>query len=210
MLHVVQVIGSANSLRPESLVGQLVTWVDLDWRIDQFPGHPIDYAKVNTADALLLDLTDIPDWNASALEIVKNISSELSVVVISDHCAKCETLAKFSQGAVGIVGHDSSVEAIHARVENAVYRTLAVRQRQSQSDTVNSRLRSISADELAVLKLIVKGIPSKSIATALNVSARTVDRRRKTLLEKLQANSSEQLAYFVGQVSHLWNDLALT
>jgi two-component system response regulator DctR len=68
--------------------------------------------------------------------------------------------------------------------------TQAEEQRQSQ---LRDRLEQLSPTERDVLELTVAGLPDKAIAARLNVSLRTVQLRRASLMKKLGVESRIEL-----------------
>ncbi|MEZ6063218.1 MAG: LuxR C-terminal-related transcriptional regulator [Planctomycetaceae bacterium] len=56
-----------------------------------------------------------------------------------------------------------------------------------------SRLEQLSAREFDVLRLVVAGLPNKSIAYELRISAKTVEKHRSRLSKKLGAGSLPDL-----------------
>ena len=52
-----------------------------------------------------------------------------------------------------------------------------------------------------MLDHLIQGMPNRAIAKALNVSERTLERRRASLLSKLNARSAAEAAHMVGLVS---------
>jgi len=59
---------------------------------------------------------------------------------------------------------------------------------------VRARLASLTEDEQQVLEMIVDGHPNKAVATDLDISMRTVDRRRRVVFEKMQVQTPPELA----------------
>ncbi|NQV27607.1 MAG: response regulator [Rhodopirellula sp.] len=62
-------------------------------------------------------------------------------------------------------------------------------------------LEQLSNSEKVVLDHLIQGMPNRAIAKALNVSERTLERRRASLLSKLNARSAAEAAHMVGLVS---------
>lgn len=55
----------------------------------------------------------------------------------------------------------------------------------------------LTARELQVMKLVIKGLPSKSIAAQLGISQRTVDAHRGSMYSKLNVRGAMELAHLV-------------
>jgi FixJ family two-component response regulator len=71
------------------------------------------------------------------------------------------------------------------------------RQQRSQH-SVQQRLASLTDEEGLVLSHMLGGKPNKSVAYALKISMRTLDRRRQAVLRKMGANSVPDLAIMLG------------
>ncbi len=98
---------------------------------------------------------------------------------------------------------DNIFEAIKVHAE-----LLAKKDRTAQA---LSNIAALTRRELEVLKLLRVGKSSKSIASELQISVRTVEGHRAKIMSKMQANSLAQLIEFTQQVldaSHQ-NDLSL-
>lgn len=59
---------------------------------------------------------------------------------------------------------------------------------------LNQRL---TARELQVMKLVIQGLPSKSIAAKLGISQRTVDAHRGSMYSKLNVRGAMELSHLV-------------
>lgn len=59
-------------------------------------------------------------------------------------------------------------------------------------------IEQLSDSEKVVLDYLIQGSPNREIAVALGVSERTLERRRASLLDKLNARSAAEAAHMVG------------
>ena len=62
---------------------------------------------------------------------------------------------------------------------------------------------SLTDDEEQVLEMIIDGRPNKAVATDLDISMRTVDRRRRTVFEKMQVRTPTELARLLTLVEQI-------
>ncbi len=67
-----------------------------------------------------------------------------------------------------------------------------------QQPPLNVGLDQLSDSERVVLDYLVQGSPNRAIASALDVSERTLERRRASILAKLNARSAAEAAHMVG------------
>jgi FixJ family two-component response regulator len=89
-------------------------------------------------------------------------------------------------------------EAIQAGLErNQLHRRAA-----SVRNQIQSRLATLSSQELLVLDMILAGKPNKTIAHQLELSVRSVDFRRASILRKMQARTLVELAQLLTLVNH--------
>lgn len=71
----------------------------------------------------------------------------------------------------------------------------------SREIPVQKGLERLTESERTVLDYLIQGIPNREIAGTLGVSERTLERRRASLLAKLNARSAAEAAHMVGLVS---------
>jgi FixJ family two-component response regulator len=90
----------------------------------------------------------------------------------------------------------------HAELLHAVERGLAAsRERWEQkhdAESVRERLSTLTDNERSVMECMLAGQPNKAIAHRLDLSMRTVDRRRQAVLEKMGARTVPELALLLG------------
>jgi two-component system response regulator FixJ len=124
-------------------------------------------------------------------------SLEVAVVVLTGHADVPTTVLLMQRGAATVlqkpVENDQLIDAILRATENADER----RQRAEERWTAVNRFGRLDADEQAVMQKMVSGVPNKAIACDLLLSTRTLDRRRRTVLETMQVNSVAELAALV-------------
>ncbi len=67
-----------------------------------------------------------------------------------------------------------------------------------QQRPLKAGLDQLSDSEKVVLDYLIQGMPNRAIANAVGVSERTLERRRASLLAKLNARSAAEAAHMVG------------
>lgn len=107
------------------------------------------------------------------------------------------TVQVMQQGAVTLFEkpyHEGElIDAIH----EAIRRGRQQFQQLQWRNDIATRLNRLSVGEVQVMNLMLEGKPNKSIAVTLDVSMRTVDRRRRSVLGKMQTNSVPELAQLI-------------
>ncbi len=157
-------------------------------------------------DVVVMDIT-MPDLNG--IEATRQITSgypKVKVVALSVHSDKRFVLGMLQAGAAGYLLKDCAFEeladAIRAVVESHTYLSPEisdivikdyVRQSSSPERVVSS---SLTAREREVLQLMAEGSATKTIASTLNVSVKTVETHRQHIMNKLNTRSVAELTKY--------------
>ncbi|MGD9634650.1 MAG: response regulator transcription factor [Pirellulales bacterium] len=146
-------------------------------------------------------ITDLQMPEISGVELQQRLvadQSPLSVVVVTGVADVPTTVSLMERGAVTLLekpyNHDDLVRAVERGLALSRERWL---QRQNQS-SVLERLASLSDDERRVMDCMLTGQPNKAVAHRLELSMRTVDRRRQAVLEKMGVRTAPELALLLG------------
>ncbi len=89
-------------------------------------------------------------------------------------------------------GPGGAVKGVHTLIIDITERKIVEASRARRRD-FSERLVHLTSDEIAVYELLVQGESNKSIALRLDIGLRTVERRRQSILKKLQVGSISQL-----------------
>lgn len=151
-------------------------------------------------DVLVTDLAMPGFTGLHAAEQVRVLGLPTAVVAVSLHCDAAHVRQALLAGARGFVPKDASVDELVQAVRvvarggtflspslsgEVLLRIMGVSGRESAGDPG----QALTPRERQVLQLIAGGHTSKSIARALGVSVKTVERHRANLMAKLGAHS---------------------
>ena len=98
------------------------------------------------------------------------------------------------RGAFDFCEKPVSDNALVDRVEQALARSAQVLQVQIQRELVGRMLAGLTERELAVMRLMLDGLPNKLIADQLQISVRTVEVHRARVFDKMRVKSAVELA----------------
>ena len=162
-------------------------------------------AKSVDFDLVIVDYM-MPDLNGlEAAREIRQRFPEINIIMVTMDLSEDLILQCVAAGIKGYIPKDSPetelVEAIH-KVLNGNFHlnenTLALAQKQSKirKQVSNSNLSIFSAREIEILKLVIEGKTSATIATELNISRRTVEHHRSNMMEKSGTKTQAALLRF--------------
>ncbi len=157
------------------------------------------------ADLLLVDLT-MPSLNGfDAIARVKAGSPRTRILVLSMHGAPEYIRPSFQAGADGYVvkgaGLECLVDAIRKVVAGERYAdpsAMAVLESDEWGppDAPADALARLTTREREVLQLVAEGKTNREIAVVLDVSPKTVDSHRTSLMQKLDLHTAQAVTRF--------------
>jgi FixJ family two-component response regulator len=146
-------------------------------------------------------ITDLLMPEVSGVELQQRLIAEqspLSVVVVTGVADVPTTVALMERGAVTLLekpyNHDDLVRAVERGLAASRERWLQKQDEQSVLD----RLATLTEDEYRVMECMLAGQPNKAVAHRLELSMRTIDRRRQAVLEKMRVRTATELALLLG------------
>jgi DNA-binding NarL/FixJ family response regulator len=164
----------------------------------------LDFLRASPVDVLVLDLTMPGTDGFEVLRQVKATLPGMKVLVLTMH-ANAEYVARAVQdGADGYLLKDSAVQdlvaAIAAVQAGRAYYSPPVQRALSELLRAHSApprpMDTLTDREREVLRLVVKGLSTKEIASQLDISTRTVETHRANLMRKLNLKSVALLTQF--------------
>lgn len=159
-------------------------------------------------DVVVLDVTMPGKTGLEVARELRDSGSEARVLVLSMHDDPAYVLEAVRSGADGYVLKDvapselrAAVTAVHegreyfsARVTHQL--SLGLR-KEIEQEQRRSRLDSLTAREVEVLRLVAQGMTNREIAEALGISPRTVETHRERVMAKLRIRTVAGLTRFV-------------
>ena len=145
-------------------------------------------------------VTDLKMSGMSGLELQRKliaINSPLPLIVVSGHANVPKTVELMENGAITLLQKPYDAHEFLDAVQRGLDQFVENRQRSTELNSIRERMASLSEGEMSVLRLMIAGRPNKVISTELEISMRTVDRRRSIVLEKMQVDSAPELARLV-------------
>jgi DNA-binding NarL/FixJ family response regulator len=164
-------------------------------------------ALVEAARRLLPDviITDLSMPGLSGLEVIvklKQDDADRIVIVLTMHDDAVRATQALKAGASGFVLKESAgeelVTAIHRALAGHVHLTAAVTKAviAQIADGDQQPTSILTARQIEVLRLTVKGLRMKEIASNLNLSPRTVETHKYEMMQALGLHSTAELVTY--------------
>jgi FixJ family two-component response regulator len=160
-----------------------------------------EFFRQATTDAPGCVITDLQMPEISGVELQQRLvamDSPLAVVVVTGVADVPTTVSLMERGAITLLekpyNHDDLVRSVERGVSLSRERFMQKQNHRS----VRERLETLSDDERRVMDCMLTGQPNKAVAHRLELSMRTVDRRRQAVLEKMGVRTAPELALLLG------------
>ena len=155
-------------------------------------------------DLVLLDISLPERTGFELLKTIKRESPGLPVLVLSAYAEDHYAVRAFKEGADGYLNKqsamDSLISAIRKVASGGKYLTPALAERialELRARDDRPLHETLSDRELAILKLIARGLSLKDIAERLHISPKTVTTYRARILEKTGLASNAELTRYM-------------
>lgn len=147
----------------------------------------------HAAGCLITDL-DMPGMGGMELHRrLHESDADLSVVVVTGVAEVSDAIEVMERGAITLLQKPYEVPDLISAIHKGLRQSDRKHQRRRQCLDVERRLQSLTDEERQVMDLMVAGAPNKAISLGLSMSMRTVDRRRKAVLDKMGVETLMEL-----------------
>ena len=164
----------------------------------------MDLIYKNKYDLILLDISMPTQNGLKTLKLIKKYDKTIAVLMLSMHSEEQYAMRSMKAGASGYLTKDTAssqlVTAIRKIntgrkfISKEVAELLATDLYHEDEKEPHEHL---SDREFEILKMIAKGITTKSIALELSISPKTVSTYRSRILDKLNMQNNSDLIHYV-------------
>jgi two-component system response regulator FixJ len=121
----------------------------------------------------------------------------LPVIVITGHADVPLAVEAMKAGAVDFIEKPFSDESLLSAIRAAIDRHVEDARRAEEVAAIKAKLNALTPREREVLDGLVAGLPNKTIAYDLKISARTVEVHRANVMARMGAHSLADLVRMV-------------
>jgi len=164
----------------------------------------ISYIKINPTDLILLDIT-LPDINGMDLcLLIKKISVQTIILILSNHTERSIIMQTIQNGASGYLLKNSSLAELRYCIAEAMKGNICYSREviEIMSRPTKNQLRitpQLTRREKQILGLLAQGKTSLIIGEELFLSPLTVDTHRRNLLQKFEVKNVAELIMIATQ-----------
>jgi FixJ family two-component response regulator len=119
-------------------------------------------------------------------------------IIISGNADVASAVQAIRMGALDVLEKPFKSEKLLDSVHAAIQEVAARSRRRDEEEDAWRRFEKLTSRERNIFSLVAAGHPTKTIARSCGISTRTVDVHRSRILQKLQIESSSQLANLIG------------
>ena len=151
---------------------------------------------------VVLDLR-LPQLNG--LQVLDEMAArrlKVPVIMISGHGDITAAVSAMKAGAVDFLEKPYRGSALLESVRRAIDIDVRQRRAQAEYDRLRGRFESLTPQEQEVLRLTMAGKTDKAIALKLDLSLRTVQLRRASIMRKVNVRSRTELICLVQEAVH--------
>jgi FixJ family two-component response regulator len=140
----------------------------------------------------------MPGMNGTELQTaLAKRNSKLPVIVVSGFADVPVAVRAMQHGAITLLQKPFNRNELLAAVETALQVAARRAGEAAAESEIAAQLARLTAEETAVMELLLAGHPNKAIARELDLGLRTVERRRQQVLEKMGVGSLPELACLI-------------
>jgi len=158
----------------------------------------LDMVQQLSPDIVLLDISMKQTGGLEALQQLKRVRPQAKVLILSMHTDPALIMQALESGAHGYLLKDTTAteleHALHALRNNERYLSPAIAHtvitqalnRTQKNPVEPADSHNLTARQLEILRLIVRGKSTREIANGLGLSVKTVETHRSQVMKRLQ------------------------
>jgi two-component system, LuxR family, response regulator FixJ len=142
-------------------------------------------------------VTDLQMPGQDGLALQKRLTdlgSTLAIVFATGFATVPTTVQVMEQGAITLLEKPYDSVSLLNAVSRAISHSSQMFKHRKSVSTANAQLSLLTDEERKVMECVVQGLPNKQICRVLDMSLRTVERRRQTAIDKLGITSAAEFA----------------
>lgn len=148
-------------------------------------------------------VTDLRMMGMSGVELLEELQRRhinIPTILISAYADVPVAVRAMKQGAVTVLEKPCRGMELWDAIRSALDKDRKQRETAARFQAIEQRLASLTDAERDVLERVVAGSPNKTIAKQLDISLRTVEARRRSIMQKMEVGSLAELVEAITRV----------
>jgi two-component system response regulator FixJ len=163
----------------------------------------LDQLQPSTVDCVVADLK-MPDVDGEELfQRIRQCDPLVALVIMTGYADVKTAVRLMEQGTFTLLEKPFTSDELMAAVKRAANHTRVLRKRKAMLAKASALKQLLSTDEVEVLECIVSGLTNKEIANTLTLSPRTLDRRRQSILKKLNVGTVAEAVALIAHTTEI-------
>jgi len=129
-------------------------------------------------------------------EVMVSQGSLMPIIFISGHGTIPKSVKAMKGGAIDFLTKPFTKRKLLNAVTLAISKSKVLIKEQNEVSKIKKRIKTLSARELEVFRLVAKGMMSKNIASKRGVSLQTIKVHRGRVMRKMKAETVTELTHF--------------
>jgi FixJ family two-component response regulator len=146
-------------------------------------------------------VTDLQMPEMTGVELQQHLVEEhspLAVVVVTGVADVPTAISLMERGAITLLEKPYDPSALLRAVKRGLETSQANWRQRMAAQEMEQQLGTLTEEEREVLQHLLEGKSNKEVANTLHLSLRTMDRRRRAVLDKMHSESIPELALKLG------------
>ncbi|MDX1962807.1 MAG: response regulator [Pirellulales bacterium] len=147
-------------------------------------------------------LTDLRMRGMSGLDLLEKMNGDsypLPVILVSAYADVPLTVRAFEKGVLTVLQKPCRDQDLWDALQHGLKLEAELHKKADTRRKLCERLEKLTTDEREVLRLVLNGLPNKTVATRLDIGLRTVEARRHAIMVKLNVSTLVELARILAE-----------
>jgi len=142
----------------------------------------------------------------AVLERIRDVYTTLPCIIVTAYADFTMAVDAMAGSAFTVLCKPYRDQELWERIVQALEKSQLAYEDYCEAGAINARFATLSSSEIAVMNLLIRGVTNKRISHLCEISPRTVDLRRKAILDKMGVASVPDLIWKLARIGYAPTD----